>query len=205
MTKISSLLATALVCGAAASLVSCDSGAPFVGIWKATAPSDLPTGPAARYHATSVLTVSFADAPNGEGGAVGIVSDFTVSRSAGNDSLGYEIDAIGTARVDGTWSYDIDDRDDLLLDLDYNTLKVDFPASGVSVSGPLAARLTAAQLDSVRADAASACSREISRAMTSELRRFSVVKDIEVSKDKNTLGFEIESPETDLRFRRVAE
>lgn len=205
MIKINPLLAAAILSGASVSLVSCDSGAPFVGVWKATAPTDLHMAAAGGARATSVMTISFADAPNGEGGAVGIVSDFTVSRSVGNDSLAYEVDAIGTARIDGTWSYDIDDRDDLLLDLDYSAIKVDLPAGSVSVSGPLAAGMTAERLDSVRAEAARAYAREVTVALKSEMRRFGVIKDLELSKDKNTLGFEIESPETDLRFRRVAE
>lgn len=205
MTKIESLLATALVVGASAALVSCDSAAPFVGIWKSTAPVDLALGVPGPSHATSIMTISFADAPNGEGGAVGISSDFTVTRSAGNDSLSYEVDAAGTVKAEGTWRYDIDDHDDLLLDLDYNSIKVDLPASGVSVSGPMTAKMTAAELDSVKNATAAACSREIAMAMTTELRRFSIIKDIELSKDKNLLGFEIESPEADLRFSRLAE
>ncbi|MDO4320553.1 MAG: hypothetical protein Q4C34_08260 [Bacteroidales bacterium] len=191
------LLSAAVAVGALAAVTACSSGAEFAGSWSSMAPSDITAKIPGAADATSLLVIDFAD--GSDAGFVSVTSNFTVTKLRD----GGKVDAKGKAVIDGKWTYDVDDADDVLLDLNYSTLKVS--VDDVTVSDSPAARLTKAEIDSVKAAVAESCRHEMSVAMSSEMRRFSVIKDIEVSKDRRTLSFEIESPETDLRFSRVTE
>lgn len=168
------------------------------------APADLTTDISGAQQASATTTIDFIEGDQLNTGFVGISDKFVIVKQGSADSIPYEVTAKGTALVKGTWTYDIDDDDDLLLDLDYSSIKVTLPVTSVSISGKGKTALTAAQTDSIKNYEADLCASQITLAMTKRLHRFSVISDIETSKDKSTLGFEIHSPETDLRFRNVA-
>ncbi|WP_303440265.1 hypothetical protein, partial [uncultured Muribaculum sp.] len=62
---------------------------------------------------------------------------------------------------------------------------------------------SAACLDSIVNTAVTRWSRELTRAFREELSRYSVINDIEAKNEGKMLEFEIQSPETEVYFRRV--
>lgn len=189
-----------------ASLASCSSDPGFIGSWKSNASVDMtskiPGASAARY----VSGISFAEGTGGADGKVVLSSDFQVTKivTSDNPESFYEVNVKGTATVDGTWSVDVDDTDDLLLALDYSTMKVNITPADVTVAGPMAEKFTPEQIDSVLNSAADACRRELTGVMSADFARYSVIDDMEVAKDKKSIEFEINRPETEVRMVRTA-
>ena len=156
--------------------------------------------------ATSLLKIDFVDNLQKTGGAVTLNSDINVTRTIDADSLSqgqpYEVKFAATASVDGTWSYDIDDDDDVLLALDLAKLKIDLDGSKVTFTQPAATVVPQAHLDSLATKYIDTWKRDLTGAVSSDLARYTVIDDIELSRDGNMMTFEIESPETKLHFKR---
>ena len=154
--------------------------------------------------ATSLLKIDFVDNLQKTGGAVTLNSDINVTRTIDADSLSqgqpYEVKFAATASVDGTWSYDIDD--DVLLALDLAKLKIDLDGSKVTFTQPAATVVPQAHLDSLATKYIDTWKRDLTGAVSSDLARYTVIDDIELSRDGNMMTFEIESPETKLHFKR---
>lgn len=200
--KFSFLMAAgALVC---ASLASCSSDPGFIGSWKSNASVDMtsqiPGASAARY----VNGITFNEGADGADGKVMLSSDFDITKIVTSaPGAFYEVNVKGTATVAGTWSVDVDDVDDLLLAMDYNNVKVDIAPADVTVTGPMTKEFTKAQMDSISTSAAAACRMEAGIVIGADFARYAVIEDMEVSKDKKSIEFEIGRPETEIRMVRV--
>lgn len=193
MKKILSIVAALSAFAAVFALASCSKETPFIGRWAATAPVDITAQIDGASNASSQLTVDFADNLQKDGGAVTISSVVSISRMA--EPVAFQLKALAT--VDGEWTYDVDDQDDLLLNLRLSDLKVDISPDDVTLAAMPDA--TPQQTDSIKLAVIDRCRHEIMRALSSDLARFSVVSDVEV-KNGRQMEFEIESPETTLRF-----
>lgn len=206
MSKLSTVLLSALAVGAAATLTYCSNQAKFIGAWTAVNPTNITEQLPGATNATSLVTIDFVDNLQKTGGTVLISSDINVMRTIDADSLSqglpYEVKIAAKASVDGTWSYDIDDDDDLLLALDLSKLKVDIDQSSVTFTKPSATVVPQAHLDSLAVSYIDTWKRDLTGAISSDLSRYTVIDDIEISRDGNMLTFEVQSPEAKLHFRR---
>lgn len=204
MRKIYSILFAAGVTLGITGVTSCTDDKAFLGTWETVVPVHLEHRVPGTSSINSQQKISFAEGINKRIGDVKMTSELDVVRNiAQEDGTEVEMTAEGYGFIKGTWTYDVDDDDDLVLNFDFNTLDVKFDKDNVSFHGVGAQGLTAEQRDSLAEIGADLCTREVKVAMSQELSRYGVIKDVEVSKDRNTLGFEISSPEQDMRFSRV--
>lgn len=204
MKKSYLVLGCALMACGSMLLASCIDHDSVLGSWKAIAPINITSEVAGAESASVVPEITFENGKDKSGGDVTISGNLSIEKKlAPNASGDILMAATGKSNVKGTWSYDIDDDDDLLLDLDTESLEITFDNKDITFSGAGFAALTDQQKDSIATVETEACAREFKSALKSELARFSVIEDVELSKDKKTLGFEIKSPKTDLRFRNI--
>lgn len=206
MKKLTALLAAAQF-AAAMSLVSCSGETPFVGDWTALTPTDVTSRIAGASEASSLMTISFFDSARKSDGDVELTANVAVTRPVEGfvvaDGSPCEVSVVSTTKVSGTWSYDVDDQDDLLLALNVAKVDVDVAPDAVTFPDGMPYDVAPAQVDSIRRQAAAWCRREVARYVASDIARYTVIKDVEVSKDGSVLAFEIENPDADLRFRRL--
>lgn len=203
--KILSLAASAAlaVCCASA-LASCSDDARFEGIWKSIAPITITDQADGSESILADITMNFGENQNNDGGDLGITYGFTAVKPLGDGKAAPgEITVKGTAEVPGHWTYDIDDDDNLLIEINSSAIKVNIDKENITFAGAGAAALTDAQRESMAEDLAKRCAAGMKAAIEADARRFTVIEDVEVSKDRKTLGFETKSPKTDYRFRRV--
>lgn len=192
-----------LICGSVI-FASCIEHNKILGSWKAITPIDMTPELAGASSASFVPAITFEGGKEKSGGEVVFAGSVSVEkRLAPNLSGEILMAAAGESRVDGNWSYDIDDDDDLLIDFDMGSLKIKFDRDDVTFSGAGYMSLTNEQKDSLVTVETEVLARELRSVLKTELIRFSVIEDVEISKDRNTLGFEIKSPKADLRFRRM--
>ena len=206
MSKLSTVLLSALAVGEAVTLTYCSNQAKFIGAWTAVNPTDITHQLPGATNATSRVTIDFVDNLQKTGGAVILTSDINVMRTIDADSLSqglpYEVKIAAKASVDGTWSYDVDDNDDLLLALDLSKLKIDIDKSGVTFTKPSATVVPQAHLDSLAESYIEIWKRDLTGAISGDLSRYTVIDDMEMSRDGDMLTCEVQSPEAKLHFRR---
>lgn len=204
MKKIYSILmATSAVAGFTG-MTSCSDDKAFLGTWETVNPMHLEQRIAGFTSIESQQKISFAEGIKKRLGDVKMTSELDVVRNVTtSDGTEIEMTAEGYGFIKGTWTYDLDDDDDLVLNFDYNTLDVKFDKSNITFNGLGATKLNAQERDSLANIVADICTRDVKLALSREFTRYSVIKDVDVSKDGNTLGFEISSPEEELRLSRV--
>lgn len=193
------------IAAAGAALTGCGGSPEFFGTWESVTPTDFTANEPGMRQTSSQVTIEFAPEANGTDGYVAITNDFAVARNMNCDSAACVVEAHGKARVEGTWAFDVDDDDDLLLTLNYPGMTVNVDTATMIVTGTGAVMLTDRQRSELKAEAAEVMKHEVGVAMSTEMRRYSVISDVKVSKDKKMLGFEISAPDADMRFRRIGE
>ncbi len=124
-----------------------------------------------------------------------------VNPAPGSFDQPYEVSIAATASVGGTWHYKGDEDDELLLSLDLKSISVTVDPAGVTYTENLLTGMQQPQLDSLTAATASQWKAQLMAAMRKEFARYTVLDDIEVNRD-GILSLEIQSPETELHFRR---
>lgn len=190
-----------------ATITSCSKKTDFVGVWTATTPEDITTSVPAASSATSLVSISFVeDATKKDGGSVALSSIINVNQPlqgslAGTD-IPYEVNVAATASLGGTWIFEEDSDDDLLLSLDLSTLKVNVDNNGVTFTQNMLTGAQQPQIDSLTAITAELWKNQLRQAMTKEFSRFKKIDDIKVHKGQ-ILTLEIENPETTLQFRKA--
>ncbi len=192
-----------LMFAAAAMLAACTacSGGPAIdGAWT-SAPTRIDNELPIASEASDVLTLVF-DAPKGaKSGAVTITSEITANQpvEAGTiDSFDepYEVSVSATATITGTWS--LEDRDDIVIFLDRNTLEVNVDPDGVAYSQNLIDGMQQPQVDSLTAVTAERWRSAIRSAATARFISLDKLDDVKV-KD-NILSCEV--GKRDLTFHR---
>lgn len=204
MSKIESILAGALVSGAALLMASCSDNARFVGTWNGISPVDMSVRMPDVVRASSVVSVDFTLNQHKTGGPIGLSGKLDVVKSLPGDSASsgvpYQLSIPAMASVRGVWTYDIDDDDDLLVNLDMSSLKVTVDREGVRWLG----NVPSAGADSLAAVTATTCERELTHAAYTDFSRFTVINDVDVDKSGSKMSFEIHSPEAEIYFVKAA-
>lgn len=204
--RLTHLIITALVTGIGLAATSCSSKDKFIGTWTALTQTDitaqLPAASTASLLTTLQLMPSGADNTPGTACLSGII-DITqpVNPAYGSFDQPYEVSVAATASVCGTWHYKGDDDDDLLLSLDLKSINVTVDPAGVTYTENILTGKQMPQLDSLTAATASQWKTMIEAAMRKEFARYTVIDDIDVNRD-GILSLEIQSPDTELHFRR---
>ena len=161
---------------------SCSGEPAFLGNWQSAAPSDAARWFPGAANASSQQTFRFADNQSKDGGVFTYSSDYSVTESA-------EQHYNATASVSGSWTYDVDDDDDLLLTFDMKSLRMDLESPSSS--------------DSIGMRMMENARHRVEQAMMSEVGRYTVIEDIEVSRDKSSMTFETKNPEEKHHFRKM--
>ncbi len=200
MRYISSIVAFCALCVSSV-FSSCTGKAEFVGSWKANSAVSI-NMPRTSASVASLTYIDFFEPVEKTDGAVKLSQEYFVSESVIVDSVASSMSKMQlTAMVsaDGIWTYDVDDKDDLLLSFDPLAVNVDLEPSNISIDGELAEDLR----ESIVARLVSVWKSELTRKFQSEMSRYSVLDDVEVSKDGSVMTLEIQSPEADVHFRRI--
>lgn len=185
------------------SMASCSKNEKFIGSWESTNPLDITKEIPSASTASATISVTFGPNAEGKGGDFILSSLISASQPVVTNPdivSGYETDVAATATIKGTWNYEGDSDDDLIVTFDKSTFKVDVDPAGVTFRQN---QITDAQepvTDSLTNATAMMWKQQISRAMEREFARFSRLDDVK-SKDGSTMKLEIENPEQDLYFR----
>lgn len=204
--RLTNLIILAVAAGLGITAVSCGHKDKFIGTWTAISPANITNLLPAASTATSLTTMQLMPAgSNDTPGSVCLSSliDITqpVDPAAGSFDQPYEVSVAATASVCGTWHYKGNEDDELLLSLDLNSITVTVDPAGVTYTENLLTGKQQPQLGSLTAATAALWKKQLTAAMRQEFGRFAVLDDIEVNRD-GFLSLEIQSPDTELHFRR---
>lgn len=207
MSKLSSLFTCAAAAGASLLLFSCSKSAEFAGYWSSITPTDFTMDVTGASKASSSMTFNFVEDNQKTGGNVNITNNLDVTKAIEGDSLSsrkpYTISFKASAQAAGTWAYDVDDDDDILLDLDLSKMTVNIDENSVTFSQPFASEVPKAQLDSISDAYIPVWKQELEQSLSSNFSRFTVIDDIDVEHGGKILEFEIKSPKEKLQFKKV--
>lgn len=195
MKKIGNL--AALLLPGLALLSSCtDKKADFIGEWKAVKPVNVAAEVAGAESASEEITLAFSEAQGNSAGKVEMTGKFKVSVALPSDSAAAHVPVNFTAdaRCGGSWTPEGDDYDDLLLAFDYDAITVTVDKNSL----PAGANLSPEQLSTT----AELCRMKVENAFRSTLSRYSVVDDVEVSKDRQSMNLELKNPKEKVYFTR---
>lgn len=194
-----SLLASGTV-AAMLVMAACSAKEPaFIGIWESVKPVDV----TCYFHdATSALTtisIQFATNQEYTGGPVTVSNRYQVTCPLATDSLPtgkYKASFIVKASCRGSWTYDVDESDEILLQFNYDAFSVNIDPASIHVtpSDSIAMRQAQAKREVWTMDAQEAFRRE--------LLHFSTIEDVDVSKDQKMLKIEVQDPKEEIRFIR---
>lgn len=207
MNKLTSLIAGVAALAGASVFCACSDDAGFIGRWKSVSPENITASVTGASTATSLLTVDFSQNENRNGGNVQLSSDIDITKMEAADSYSagqpFRIQIRAKATCPGTWTYDVDDQDDLLLSLALSDIKVELNPQDIVLPPAYVSAIPAEKLDSIKGVMAENCRNELTIAVGNEFSRYAVIEDIETDKDRKALNFETKSPETDHHFVRI--
>lgn len=184
-----------------ATLVSCsEKEDDFIGGWKSIAPLNVASDIYGADSATEDIELGFTVPVQGADGNVSMTGHFNIVRPLPSDTTAGpspKATFTATASCPGTWTYDVDDDDDILLMFDHNKIAVKIDNDKISLSGTDS--IPALKLETFRREWV----REIENSFHATLTRFSVIEDVETSKDGKTMSFELHDPKAKIRFVRT--
>ncbi|MDE6286964.1 MAG: hypothetical protein K2L99_08225 [Muribaculaceae bacterium] len=188
--------------GLLAACTAC-SGGPYInGTWTST-PTRIDNEIAMASEATSVLTMDF-DAPKGaKSGGVTLSAVINANQPVEAGAVEgfdepYEVSVTATATINGQWSREGDDRDDIVIFLDRNTLTVTVDPDGVTYSQNLLTGVEQPRVDSLTAVTAERWRSAVRTAATAQFVALDKLDDVKVKGD--ILSCEV--GKRDLTFRR---
>lgn len=200
MKILSIFLGLCALCGSAA-MTSCSDKADFIGSWKANSVANVVPQQSSAI-VSSLTAIDFSENQEKSDGMVVLTNAYDIVETVALDSASTgtsEMHITATVSAEGSWTYDVDDKDDLLLSFDLSSVNVTVDPKDIAfvpdVTGDLRERIVD--------NAVNVWKRELTRSFRDELSRYSVVDDIEVSKDGGAMSLEIHSPEAEVHFRRV--
>lgn len=182
-------------------MTSCSGSAKIEGAWTETAPENVTSEFPSASDVTALRSITFMNGQQGGEGTVNLSTTYTVSKVITADSVASrdagEIRLVASASVDGTWSVDVDDQDDILMNFDYSSISVRVNPEDVTFSNP------AMKNDSLVNAEIAEVSKAVSIVFRDAASRFSTVEDVEVKNGGSVLTMELNSRHKDLTFRRV--
>lgn len=191
----------------AVSFCSCSKDAKFIGVWTASTPTDITTSVPAATTASALTSVTFVKTgDNARSGSIAISSIINAQQPLMANPVSmnepYEVSIAATASIAGTWMLEKDSDDDVIVNLDPSSLKVNVDKNGVTFTSNV---LTGAQqpvIDSLTNATAAQWQLQLTDAMRREFGRFNKIDDIDVHKD-GTMTLETENPDRMLIFRKA--
>lgn len=206
MSNIKTLIAGTLFCGLSVAAISCSEKPSYRGTWESITPENELTSFPGATTATSRTSLTFGEATDDGAGDVELTNDYTIVRTAptadGSRTLTLNIDAKGL--VKGKWTPDVDDEDDLLLNFDHSTLEITIDGDKVTLASDTTG-LAPERVDSLRTAVTDMVRQQLRTAMTASANLYSVISDVEVSKDGKTLGFETDHNDAKVRMQKKTE
>lgn len=195
--RLKNILAAAAAVLACGALYSCSDDAPFIGSWTTAAPADITGRIAGSAVSTATTQLSFNESQQKGSGTVGMAYEIEVTYPLALPGVTGAVTIPGSASVDGMWTYDVDDRDDVLIRFDYKSLQVNIDSTRVRIVGVHPTRA-----DSVLDGMFNRARDAMSGYVIGDMRRYTAVDDIEASADGSRLSFEIHSPAAGMVFVR---
>lgn len=197
----------ALFAGAAflaVAMSSCSKNDEFVGSWQSVSPVDITRQLPEAANGTSLVSVTFG--PNtGQGGDFEMSSLVEATQGIVENPgyvAGYEVSVAATATISGKWMYEPGEDDDLIINFDQNSFKVDVDKDGVTFRQNQIDGVQEPVTDSLTTVTVNLWKQQISSAMRKEFNRYTRINDVKV-KDSSTLKFEIDNPEQTFVFRKI--
>ena len=201
MSKFTDLL-IGLSSVAAIAMSGCAKDAPFIGDWE-TAPVAIEQGIPPTSTGTAATSIAFMHGDDNTGGKVTLSQDYDIRQHVGYGSgMTFEVHVAGTATVDGAWTYDVDDDDDLLLTFNPATMKLDIDTNEVVCNEASENEAVKAACDTLKAQGLPMWKMTMEDLLRRQMSHFSVVEDVELAKDKNTLSIDLENPDRKLVLTR---
>lgn len=198
MAKLSLIQKTASAVCACLALAACSSDAPFVGSWIADSPVDITAGIPGSLQSTSTIGLDFKEHQQKGTGTMEMTFDLKVAEPVMVPDATGQIVIPAKASIEGTWTYDVDEQDDVLIHFNESTIKVDIDTTAVKYVG-----IHPAKADSLLAPVMASVRAKAKHYVISELARFTVINDISVSTDGSSMALEVSNPDADMRFKRV--
>lgn len=187
-----------------AALTSCSKSNDFVGSWQSMHPTDISRQLPGAANGSALISISFGQ-NQGQGGDVQLSSIIEATQPLVENpgvNAGYEVSVAATATINGKWTYEHGDDDDLILSLDPTTLDVHVDNSGVTFRQNQIDGAQTPVTDSLTTATANMWKAQITQAMRAEFGRYNKIDDIKVGKD-STLKFELDNPDQTLIFRKI--
>lgn len=155
-----------------------------------------------------ITGIDFQQGENSTSGPLVLTSLIDISQQLPADSLlisePYDVSIAASTSLKGTWT--MMDDDEIAIAVDFNTFQVNVDKNGVTFSQNILTRADAATVDSLTQVSINSWKKEITRAWKHELSRMQRFEDVEVSRDRNMLTFEVENTgnfDIKLAFQRV--
>lgn len=180
-------------------LLSCgEKESPFIGSWQSTTPVSVTRTMPGVTSAIETVLLDFISDRQSTDGQVTLRGRYDIvcpARVAGADSCTLSFTAV--AAVNGSWTHDVDDHDDLLLDFDYSSVTVAIDSASVKKTPdiPISPSAGDSLLQIMKTG--------IDTSFRESLTRMSVMEDVKVSKDGRSMTLEVKNPDYDLRFKRI--
>lgn len=203
MTIKSSLCLAIAASAAIASLFSsCDTRPDINGTWTGTPVRINDISAACDASATMSITFS-SDNVKSRNGVVSISALIDANQPVQGPGSAidspYEVSVAATASVNGVWSFEKDDDDDIVISLDHKTLDVNVDPHGVTFSSNLLTEAQQPMIDSLSTVTAAQWKNSIKHAMENEFFKLQNISDIKVS--NGIMSCEIN--DRDFTFRKV--
>ena len=197
-----------IIAGLAALCCACSDSPRFIGSWLSSAPTEY-NSPMPQNSSVSFITgIDFQQGENSTSGPLVLTSLIDISQQLPADSLviaePYDVSIAASTSLKGTWT--MMDDDEIAIAVDFNTFQVNVDKNGVTFSQNILTRADAATVDSLTQVSINSWKKEITRAWKHELSRMQRFEDVEVSRDRNMLTFEVENTgnfDIKLAFQRV--
>lgn len=198
-TKYTTLLASGAI-AAMMAMTACSGKEPeFIGNWQSAQPLDVTTYFPGANSAVKDMDIDFVTNQEYTGGPITVSNHYRITYPLTVDSLPngkYTASFTVNAKCEGTWTFDVDDSDDLLIRYNYDGLSVTLDPESIQVapSDPIALRQARSHSEAWKMD--------VREAFRRDLLHFSSIDDVDVSKDRNSMKLEVQDPKEDLRFTR---
>lgn len=186
-------------------LTSCDNRPDISGVWVGTPVRIDNIAAADQANATMTFVFTNDSSSKSDCGEVSVSALIDVNQAvSSSDSFidsPYEVSVAATVAIDGRWTYEDSEYDDIIIVLDPQTMKVRVDPHGVTFSDNILTSSQQPVADSLSNATAEAWTKSISAAMSVKFHGISKISDIKIN--NGIMSCEIN--DRDYTFRKVNE
>lgn len=186
-------------------LTSCDKRPDISGVWVGTPVRIDNISAADQANATMTFVFTSDSVSKPDCGVVSVSALIDADQAVSSDDSfidsPYEVSVAATATIDGRWTYEDRDDDDIIIALDPQTMKVRVDPHGVTFSNNILTGSQQPVVDSLSNATAEAWTKSISTAMSAKFHNISKISDIKIN--NGIMSCEIN--DRDYTFRKVNE